>query len=149
MSADALICRVGGVRLALPLDHVCETLRPLPVQTLAGAPSFVRGTSVIRDVAVPIVDTGALLGATSGDAPRRVVLLRLGNRHVGLTMDEVFGVRALATGQPDALPPLLDGAVGSVVSAISALDGALLLVLQSALALPESVWPDIGAGTSA
>ena len=143
MSAEALICRVGRVRLALPLAHVVEALRPLPVEPLASAPAFVRGVSVIRDEAVPVVDSAALLGARHDAAPRRIVVLRAGLRRVALTMDEVLGVHSFDASLRNELPALLRDAVGEVVSAIGTLDGDLLLALQASLRLPDEVWSEI------
>jgi purine-binding chemotaxis protein CheW len=148
MSAEALICRVGKVRLALPLIHVVEAMRPLPVEALAGAPRCVRGVSVIRDEPVPVVDTAALLGTRHDEAPKRLVLLRAGPRRVALTMDEVLGVLAVEALRRHAPPPLLRDAIGDVVSAISSLDGQLLLALQESLSLPEDVWAEIDRRTA-
>ena len=149
VSAEALFCRVGNVRLALPLPHVAEILRPLRLEPLARAPAFVRGVSIIRGQAVPVIDTAALLGVASDGSPRRLVRLRLGSRAVALTLDEVFGVHALDDARQDVLPPLLRDAVGEAVSAIAALDGELLWVLQHALSLPQDLWPAMAAERAA
>jgi purine-binding chemotaxis protein CheW len=147
MSAEALICRVGRLRLALPLAHVVEALRPLPVQALARAPAFVRGLSVIRDEPVPVVDTATLLGTRHDAAPRRIVVLRAGSRRVALTMDEVLGVRPFDASHQPELPALLSDSVSELVSTIATLDGGLLLALQAAFRLPDSVWEDIEGRT--
>src|SRR5262245_9306203 len=147
MSGEALICGVGVLRVALPLKHVDEAMRPLAVQALPAAPSFVLGVSVIRDQPVPVLDTAALLGTRHRGVPRRLVLLRLGERRVALTMDEILGLRDLDRLQQHQLPPLLRDAVGELVSAIGALDGGLLLALQAAFQLPESLWAEVDGVT--
>ncbi len=78
-----LLCRVRSWFCALPVVHVEETMRPLPIGPLAGAPDFVAGLSIIRGRPTPVVDTGALLGARDAATPRRLVVLRLGERRVG------------------------------------------------------------------
>jgi len=148
MGADALICRVGQVRLALPLTHVVEAMRALPVEALARAPGFVRGVALIRDEPVPVVDTAALLGASHEGAPRRLVLLRCGSRRVALTMDEVLGVRPLDALRRHEVPSLLSDSIGDRVSAIGSLDGQLLLALQDSLRLTDDVWTEIDRRTA-
>lgn len=145
MDVRAFVCRVGEVAIALPLDCVLETLRPLPLEAVHGAPACVRGLSLIRGGPTPVLDAAALLGLDSRASPRRLVLLRLGARQVALAVHEVAGVRALPADAWRQVPPLLTAAVGESVNAIGALDGELLLVLQDSFVLPPSVW----AGTDA
>jgi purine-binding chemotaxis protein CheW len=135
----SLICRVQARLCALPLAHVVETMRPLPVEAVVGAPHFVRGLAVIRGAPVPVVDTARLLGAQ--DAPAdRFVTVNAGERRVALAMGSVLGVRAVPAGSLHPLPPLLHEASADVIAAIGLLDAELLLVLHSARLLPEDVW---------
>lgn len=141
--ARSLLCRVGVRLCALPLEHVVETMRPLPIEALPGAPPFVRGVSMIRGIPVPVVDAGALLDSGDPPKPTRFVSLKAGHRHVILAVEEVLGVRALPTAALRDLPPLLSAAGAGVVSAIGVLDSALLLVLQAARLVPEWVWESL------
>lgn len=126
---------------ALPLTHVRETMRPLPVERIAGAPEFVLGLSVIRGKAVPVVDLALLLGASRSEgAARRFLTLELGERDVALAVGDVLGVRELDTSQLSALPPLVDGAQAEMVEALGTLDAQLLRVLRAASVLPDSTW---------
>lgn len=78
----ALLTRVGARLCAVPLAHAVETMRLLPVSPLGDAPSFVRGLAVIRGVAVPVVDLGAVLGEPAV-AVTRLVLVRVDERSDG------------------------------------------------------------------
>jgi purine-binding chemotaxis protein CheW len=141
LEGPVLLARARGRMCALPLACVVETMRPLPVTPLAGAPAFVRGLAVIRGEAVPVVDLAALLFGPAVEEPTRFVTLRVGDRRVALATGEVVGVRALPTaGAP--LPPLLDGSTAAL-AALGRLDGALLLVLEGARLLEDAPWePD-------
>jgi purine-binding chemotaxis protein CheW len=134
-----LVCRVGTRRCALPIDHVIETLRPPECEPLAGAPDFVLGVAVVRGVAVPVVDAGRLLGSVPASATR-VVSLAVGERTVGLAVDEVIGVTPMADDAVHALPPLLEVATGAVIESLGVLDSELLIVLRESRLVPESVW---------
>ena len=149
MSAEAgelcLLVRIGKQLYALPLSHVVETMRPLPVSTVAGAPPFVRGVAVIRGLPVPVVDAASIL---DGDEPfpvTRLVALRTGDRQVAFGVSEVVGVRHITAEQLADVPPLLATAGEHVVTAIGTLDSELLIVLRSGKLVPEDVWPAIDA----
>jgi purine-binding chemotaxis protein CheW len=143
-----LLCRVRRAFAALALEHVVETMRPLPVEPLADAPSFVSGLSIIRGAPTPVVDTGALLGFADDAVPTRFVTVKTGDRIVALAVEGVIDVRELSSESLDALPPLLADAASDVVSAVGTLDAELLVVLRAARAVPDSVWQvlDVGGG---
>ena len=133
----SLLCRVDAWLCALPLEGVVETLRPLPIEPVAGAPDFVLGLSVVRGAAVPIVDVERLLGGR-GANPTRFVMLKVGERRVGLAVEGVVGVRQIGATSLEDLPPLLRNAEADVVSTIGTLDSELLVVLQAVRIIPEA-----------
>jgi purine-binding chemotaxis protein CheW len=134
-----LLCRVSSHRIGLPIDQVVETMRPLPAERLSGAPDFVRGVSVIRGVAVPVVDVGRLV---AGEASRaeRFVIVRAAQRTVALAVDRVDGLCTLPPESFHALPPLLRSSRAEIIEAIGRLDRELLLMLRGAHLLPDDVW---------
>lgn len=71
-----LLCQVGESRVALPLVHIVETMRPMAIEPLPQMPPFVSGVAIIRGAPVPVVDGATLLGA-SPVAPGRWVTLRV------------------------------------------------------------------------
>jgi len=96
-SPGYLLVRAGTLTCALPLSHVVETMRPLPIEPLANAPAFVRGLSIIRGAPVPVVDLGALLNTPSSRPPPRFVTVRAGERRVALAVDGILGLRDIAS----------------------------------------------------
>jgi purine-binding chemotaxis protein CheW len=142
----ALLCRVDSRLCALPLAQVVETMRPLPVDPVAGLPGFILGLSIIRGIPVAVVDGRALLGGGDG-GPRasRFVIVRAGDHHVALAVDEVIGVHEIAVDSVRDLPPLVKAAHGDAVSALGALDAELLVVLEGARMLSDDAWATLGA----
>jgi len=139
-----LIVEVGERVCAMPLANVIETMRPLPLEEISGAPSSVRGVAVIRGIPTPVVDLGAILGTTSRATAERFVTVRAGDRSVALLVDAVLGIRELdGLAALRQLPPLLQGASNDVVQTIGTLDGQFLSVLRSSWALPNEVWEAI------
>lgn len=146
-AAPSLLLRVRGRLCALPLEHVVETMRPLPVRPVADTPPFVTGVSVIRGAAVPVVDVARLLNPSADprdSTPRgaaRFVTVRTADRTVALDVDAVVGVRRLPAGALGELPPLLRDAGSDAVAAIGTLDAELILVLRAARLLPGDAVP--------
>jgi purine-binding chemotaxis protein CheW len=148
----ALVFRVPGLLCALPIEHVVETLRPLPVETIAGMPPFVLGLSIIRGTATPVVDAATLLDGRRAWKVGRLVLVRVDvvregplrgpvdSRRVALAVEAVLGVRELAAGAISGLPPLLGGGGPHGVDALAALDRELLVVLAAGRFVPDDVW---------
>lgn len=141
----SLLCRLRSHLCAVPLEHVAETMRPMSVTPLAGAPPFVSGMSVIRGTAIPVVDAGSLLGSVAPASPTRFVTLKTAGKHVALAVEEVIGIRSLAAVAANDLPPLLRSANADLVSSVGMLDRELLLILQTARIVPDSVWQTIQA----
>ncbi len=149
--SSMLLCMTGGRLCALPLAHVIETMRPLPIEPFGGMAPFVSGASVVRGAPVPVIDLGLVLGlATGGEQqPGRFVLLRAGERRVALAVEAVIGIREIASESLGELPRLLNEAKAEVVSAIGALDSALLLVLEAMRLAPDSTWHGLDSPSSA
>lgn len=142
-SIQMLLCRARERLCALPLVHVLETMRALPIDPIPDMPYFVLGVAIIRGAAVPVVDVGRMVGGAGDAACARFVTLRLGERVVALALDTVVGVRAVPAAVMDEIAPLLRDADSSLVQAVSTLDAELLLVLQATRLLPESMWQAI------
>jgi purine-binding chemotaxis protein CheW len=135
-----LLCQIGSVIGALALDHVQEVMRPLPIGPLDATPTSVLGVAIIRGMPTPVIDAGRLLGVISLPTAPRFVLLKLGERRAALAVDAVLDVRSVPPGTLADVPPLLRDTKSEHVSAIGALDEELLVVLEAARLVPESVW---------
>ena len=144
-----LMCRIGSLVGALALKDVRETMRPLPVVPLAGAPSYVLGLAIVRGFPVPVVDASRLLNSTASASPSRFVSLRLGERTASLAVDAVLGTRSLSRGALSESSPLVKQLGSEFVSTMGALDAQLLLVLETARMVPDTVWNAIQAAEAA
>jgi len=123
-------------------------MRPLPVEPLAGVPSFVLGLVVVRGIPTPVVDVAALVcGAASH--PTRFLTVKAGTRRVVLAVDAVLGVVDIPPGSVDVLPPLFENAGLAAIEAVGVLDAELLLVLRHTRLVPDDVWETIQRGARA
>jgi purine-binding chemotaxis protein CheW len=144
--ADASLLLVQADRLtcALPLRAVSEIMRALPLRALGGLPPYVRGASIIRGQATPVVDLAVLLGGQDLSAPSRYVVL-VGGSPVALAVDAVLGVRALSRESLGGLPRLLRDFGSQHVHSLGSLDGELVPVLASTIVLPDDTWQRVRA----
>jgi purine-binding chemotaxis protein CheW len=126
---------------ALPLEHVVETMRPLPVEPIVDAPTFVRGLTVVRGAPAPVVDLAVVMGLAPSRSTSRFVVLAVDRRRIVLAVDGVIGVRRAVSVKVEEMPPLLRHACGEVVAALGVLDAHLLFVLEASRILPEGDWP--------
>lgn len=140
----ALLCRVGTRVYGIRLDQVVETMRPLPIEPLAGVPPFVLGLSILRGAAVPVVDLAGLLSTTSSVRSTRFVAIRAGVRQALLAVECVVGVGAIPQSTPEGLPPLVRDVSAQALETIGSLDEAMLFVLKAGCIVPDSVWRSLG-----
>jgi purine-binding chemotaxis protein CheW len=138
-----LLCRTGTRRFAIPLAFVTETMRPANIMKVRDAEGCAVGAAMIRGKPVPIVDAGALLGEPQTD-PRRLVAIGIGERSVAISVDDVVGVSAIADDEANELPPLLCGAVDSVIRAIEVRDGEFLIRLEESRLIPNGAFDAVG-----
>jgi purine-binding chemotaxis protein CheW len=127
----ALVFVVAGRRCAIPLTHVVEAMRPLPVTPVDDMPPFVRGVAVIRGAAVPVIDPGALLGVPAPQ-PRRFVTLKAGGRLAAIVVDEVLGLDTFAADSIEARPTVLSQSSAAMIESLARRDQELYLVLDAA-----------------
>lgn len=136
-----LLVASGSIVCALPLDTVVETMRPLDLEPVQGAPPAVLGLSMIRGTPIPVVDLARTLGRDSTQSPTRYVVLKCAlNRWAALAVDAVLDIEDLDTSTLDRLPPLVASADTEVISAIGTRDNQFLQVLQTGRIIPEEVW---------
>jgi len=139
-----LLCRARKMVCALPIEHVVEVMRTLAVEQFVGAPTFVRGLSIIRGVPVPVVDLGLIL-CGEGIRGALLVTIREGARTIALAVDQVIGITKIEADAFGRLPPLLHNVAADTIAAIAALDGELVVLLRAAWLVPEDVFARLDA----
>lgn len=133
-----MLCRIGKQLCAVPLTHVVETMRPLPVRPMPGRPAFMAGLSLVRGAPLPVVNGATLIGESAG-TPSRFVTLQVGSRQVVLAVQDVVGIRAMDADLLHGLPPLLAGAQDDTVTTIGALDSEFLWLLDASKLVPANL----------
>lgn len=135
-TSSLLVCRTRMRACALPIEHVGEIMRPLPIERLPGMPAYVLGMALIRGVATPVLDLSGLFDQTESRI-ERFVTIKVAGRPLALAVTRVDGVVAVARQTLAALPSLMRDLNADVIDAIGVKDAALLLVLDGARLLPD------------
>jgi purine-binding chemotaxis protein CheW len=142
-----LLCRTGCHHFALPMRRVVETMRMLPIETVAGCPPIVRGVSVIRGTPTPVIDAALLFDVQHGQC-ERLVTVRTGKRTIALATQAVVGIFEAADGELNDLPPLLGNV--EAIAGLKTLDQQLVFLLHAARIIPDDVLVRLdGAGVRA
>lgn len=130
---------------ALPTEFAVEAMRPLAIEPLSAGPACVRGVSVIRGEATPVVDPGVLLGIPQASCTSRFLTVRAGDRVVALALEAVLGVRRLDAETIRSLTPLLRDAAGDTVASMATVAAERVFVLDAGRLLSDEIWNVIGA----
>lgn len=133
-----LVCRAGAQLCAVPLEHVVEVMRVLPIKPVSGGPPYVCGLCIIRGAPVLVIDTGLLVGDRA-TAFERLITVKTGSRTIALAAEAVLGIWAIGAEKLNQLPPLLRDAATETIAAIGTLDAELLFFLRTARIVPEDL----------
>ena len=128
MLTATLCVRAASFTCALHLPDVVETMRPLPVEALGGAPPYVLGLARVRGQPAVVVDAALLLSGAAHQPVHRFVSLRSAGRPMVLAVEAVLGIRAV---EMDSLQPMPQGlGCHAAARALGTLDQSLLLALD-------------------
>ena len=98
-AARTLLFRVAGSVYGCDIDAVREIIPYRRATRLPGAPPYVQGLINLRGTIVTVLDLGARLDATRPpmrDLGGSIILAEHGTRVVGVAVDEVMDVQAIA-----------------------------------------------------
>jgi purine-binding chemotaxis protein CheW len=104
-AARTLLFRVAGNVYGCDIDAVREIITYRRATRLPGAPPYVQGLINLRGTIVTMLDLGARLDRTRPqvrDGGGSIILVEHGTRVVGVAVDEVMDVQAIAEEPVDA-----------------------------------------------
>lgn len=132
-TSDVLVVTAAGRRLGLDGRHVSQVLPGRGLCRLPHGCGALTALVPAGNGAVPVADLGRLLGATAEDSRRYVVLLEGDAPPVGVLVDAVHEVRAIADRDVRPAPDAREGALETGITP----DGLVLLDLPRLMADPR------------
>ena len=110
-SAQYVGLRLGEQRYAFPIQSVREIVVLGAVTPVPRTAEYVAGVANLRGTIIPVIDLRRLFGLPAEAAPRRTVVLAVGDRTMGCSVDAVDQVVRLADEAVQPAPKTLaDGA---------------------------------------
>lgn len=129
---QVVVFRVGLEEYALPVEIVQEVLRPLPVTRIPHMPDFIDGIIRLRGQVIPVIDLRIRFGEKAEEhAQRRLIVILLERRRVGMVVDAVLELRRFLSKTMRALPEELPmGGREFLIGVAPAEKGKLLLLVD-------------------
>lgn len=97
---------LGGQFYAFRIERIQEIVIPSGVTRVPEVPRYVEGVSNLRGTIIPIVSLRILFGLDPrpGDAETRTIVVNVGRRTIGCSVDSVSRVMRIAPDQIQAAP---------------------------------------------
>jgi purine-binding chemotaxis protein CheW len=125
---EVLVIRVGDERYGIAIEHVREVRSLESVTPVPGLPPLWAGLVNLRGVLYPVLDTADYLRLNPDGDKREIVLVSSPTVIVGMTADEVFGMRSL---MPAEIGPPLEAKGDTENGVVSGVTADLLLLLDA------------------
>lgn len=139
MSELYVICRIAGTEYGIAGCDVMQMESYAGATSVPGAPSHVIGLVQVRQRVVPLIDVRARLGMARIDPTpeSRIVVLRLGERLIGLLVDSAREVATIAPEQFREPPDLVTRQSAGFVRSVAQLGDRIILLLDNAKLVGE------------
>jgi purine-binding chemotaxis protein CheW len=136
---EFLSFRLGDEEYAIDILTVQEIRAHESVTRIANAPDYVKGVINLRGFIVPVVDMRLKLGmpaSVRGDPV--IIILGIAQKLVGVVVDAVSDVVALAAIQIRPAPALGGALASGLIRGLAPLGGRMLIVIEIARLMGES-----------
>jgi purine-binding chemotaxis protein CheW len=131
---EYLTFRLCDEEYAIDILNVREIRAAEAVTRIAQAPAHVRGVINLRGAIVPITDLRLLFGlpAAEREANMVVIILNLGGDYIGVAVDAVVDVLALAADEIRPAPQFHAAINAAFIRGIAPMDGRMLIIADMA-----------------
>lgn len=134
----ALLFALGDQVYGCDITKVREIIPQRRTTRLPGAPAFVCGLINLRGTIVTVLDLARRLERSAGaKADGSYIMVEVGSKLVGIAVDDVMDVRALADSEIEAATA--DEARGGIVQGMGRLGDERMVVLLDVIALARQV----------
>ncbi len=128
-----VVFEAGGEQFAADIFAVERVLRYAPPRLLPNAAGWLRGVLDHAGATIPVIDLRERLGlapATPTDASR-ILVVRVGEERVGVTVDTVHAVRTVDAAGIEAPPAIYRGLAKEYLEGVVRQGGDLFVVLAT------------------
>lgn len=136
-----MICKVSDSEYAIPADEVYQMESYSGATPVPGTPSYIVGLVQIRQQIIPVLDVRARFGLPSVKATleSRVVVLKLGERLVGILVDSAREVRNITPEQFRTAPEVIANKSDGFVKSVTQFKDRIIMLLDTKKVIGEEV----------
>ena len=133
--------RIGDQYFCIDIMSVREIRGWTPATTLPHAPGYVRGVINLRGVVLPIIDLADRLGfsATEPTARHVIIVAQTGKQVVGLLVDAVSDIIAMAAEKVQPTPDVGSDAARAFVLGVMAIEDRMISLIALESVMPALV----------
>lgn len=125
---------VGKEEFCVDILKVQEIIRMMEITKIPNAPEFVEGVINLRGKVIPIIDFGKRCNLRSegeqDESHRRIVVVAIGEKTVGIVVDKVSQVIKLDEEQISTTPDVVKGYNSDFISGVGKSGDKLLILLD-------------------
>lgn len=131
--------RVGSQEFCVDIMSVREIRGWSQATPLPHSPDYMRGVINLRGAVLPIIDLGARLGLGAAEPTARhvTIVVRIGDRTVGLLVEAVSDILTVTDHLVQATPDVACETVRAFVQGILAIDGRMISLISLDNILPD------------
>lgn len=136
---------IGEEEYVVDILRVREIIRPLRITPVRRGPKFIEGVISLRGIVIPVVDMRRRFSLPPADMPhRKIVILSIDARTVGLIVDRVTEVVRVPKGSIQPAPGILEGERAPFFMGVCAYQSRQLILLnvKNVIASDEVVTPE-------
>jgi len=133
--------RIGDQYFCIDIMSVREIRGWTPATTLPHAPGYVRGVINLRGIVLPIIDLADRLGfsATEPTARHVIIVAQTGKQVVGLLVDAVSDIIAMAADKVQPTPDVGSDAARAFVLGVMAIEDRMISLIALESVMPALV----------
>jgi purine-binding chemotaxis protein CheW len=123
---------LGREEYGVEISSVQEIIRAADITPVPGAPSHVRGVINLRGKIIPVVDLRLRfeLNEESVADDRRIIVVELGVKRIGMLVDSVSQVIKVSAGIVEEMPEEATSVNENFIKGVGKLDNRLIIILD-------------------
>lgn len=124
--------KLDKIEYGIDILSVHEILRIPEITRLPNAPEYIKGVINLRGNVIPVVDIRMRFGMPSAPVTElsRIIVVEIGEKLVGLMVDNVYQVIRLSRSRIDEPHELIEGISTEFINGIGRLQDRLIVILR-------------------
>jgi purine-binding chemotaxis protein CheW len=137
---------INDIPYAVDIRRISEIIYYRPVTPLPEAPHFVEGVIDLRGIVIPVIDLKKKIGVrneAAGD-PNHILILRMGDRLIGMIVDEVQEVFEMEREQIQEPQKIHNGPGSRYLTGVCKINDHLVFLLDMNAILTDAEQSKLG-----